>query len=147
MQGVLLGVLGIALAYVAAFFPAAAAAAPWLMAPGIVLLLLSLFAMGTGRRGRARSAGFLLGMGFLLVVLSGGFGAALLLPAESAGSPLLLGLPRRAAILVYGIGLLPALVLPVIYALSFEATVLSAAELSELRARLAELSRNPRPTE
>jgi hypothetical protein len=50
-----------------------------------------------------------------------------------------LGLPRRAAILVYGIGLLPALVLPICYALGFESAVLSGADLEKLRSELAAL--------
>jgi len=70
-----------------------------------------------------------------------------LLPGEGAGSPLWLGLPRRAALLVYGIGLLPAFVLPLCYALSFDAAVLSRAELDRLRSELAELrSRHDDPT-
>jgi hypothetical protein len=72
------------------------------------------------------------------LVLLAGFGGALLLPPETPGSPLWLGLPRRAALLVYGIGVLPALFLPLIYALTFGASVLDQAELAELRRGLPE---------
>jgi len=69
------------------------------------------------------------------VTLAGGFGLALALPAGAPGSePLLLGLPRRAAIVVFGIGLLPVLVLPVAYALTFEAQTLRDEDLERVRA-------------
>ena len=40
----------------------------------------------------------------------------------------------RAAIVIYGIGLLPIIVLPVAYALTFEAMTLSAEDLERVRA-------------
>jgi hypothetical protein len=147
MFGLVLGVLAIALAYAAAFLPAPIPrAAPWLMAVGLPLLLLGLLLLGTRRRGRKPSLPLLLGFAFTGVVLLGGFGAALALPAEHAGSPLLLGLPRRAALLLYGIGVLPAFVLPLLYAQSFGTTVLSETELAEWRERLARLE-SERPPE
>lgn len=137
----MVGALAIGLAYATAFLPApASAGAPWLMISGIALLLLSLILLATRRSGRGRPLEFWLGMGFLFLVLAVGFGGALLLSPEVAGARLLLGLPRRSALLVYGIGVVPALVLPLVYALSFEATVLSEADLRELRARLATLA-------
>ncbi|HEV8612951.1 MAG TPA: hypothetical protein VGQ73_05530 [Gemmatimonadales bacterium] len=146
MLGIVLGVLAIALAYAGAFLPAPIPRlAPWLMAIGLTLFLLSLLLLGTRRRGRKTPALLLLGFAFTGLVLFGGFGAALALPPEHAGSPLLLGLPRRAALLLYGIGLLPALVLPLLYARSFEAVVLSDAELAEWRARLAQLESERQP--
>jgi hypothetical protein len=140
MPGVVLGALTIALAYAAAFLPRAAAAAPWLMLGGIVLLIVALCLLGTRRAGRSRPAMLGLGFGLLGLVLLGGFGAALVLPPESPATPLLLGLPRRAALVVYGIGIVPALFLPLVYALSFDRAVLSGAELQEIRTRLAGLS-------
>jgi hypothetical protein len=139
MPGILLGALAIALAYAAAFFPRASPAAPWLMVAGIALLVCSLCLLGT-RRGRPRPLALRVGVILLALVLLGGFGAALVLPPEIAASPFLLGLPRRAALLVYGVGILPALFLPVVYALSFDAAVLTEAELSTLRSRLSALA-------
>ena len=145
MPGVLCGVIAIALAYTAAFFPVARTVAPWLMVAGIVLLLCSLVLLGTRRQGRSRPRALRLGLSLLAIVLLGGFGAALLLPPEGPGAPLVLGLPRRAALLVYGIGILPALFLPLIYALSFGAAVLTESELRELRVELARLAAERTP--
>jgi hypothetical protein len=64
-----------------------------------------------------------------------GFGAALALPAtEGPLSTLWLGLPARAAIVIYGVGLLPIVVLPVAYALTFETQTLSAEDVERVRA-------------
>jgi hypothetical protein len=78
---------------------------------------------------------------FVFIVLAVGFGAALAIPAEDPASSLWLGLPLRAAIVIYGIGLLPIIVLPVAYALTFETQTLSAADLERVRA-LARERRN-----
>jgi hypothetical protein len=60
---------------------------------------------------------------------------ALFLPAnENPGSELWLGLPARAAIIIYGIGLVPTIVLPVAYALTFESQTLSADDIEQVRA-------------
>lgn len=143
---VALGASSMTLAYGAALFPPLTRAAPWLMVGGITLLILGLFQLGVRSRHQAMPASVKLGLLFLGLVLLGGFGAALLLPAETATGPLLLGLPRRAALIIYGIGLLPVPVLPLVYALSFERTVLSEASLAELRSRLAELrAKEPAP--
>ncbi len=91
-----------------------------------VLAVATSFAMvATMVLGAARPSRPLGGIGRLLVpflavllILLGAFAAAFLLP--STGEPLLLGLPRRAAIVLYGIGILPALVLPLAYALTFD---------------------------
>jgi hypothetical protein len=76
---------------------------------------------------------------FVVAVLAIGFCAALALPAtESPLSKLWLGLPARAAVVIYGIGLLPIVVLPVAYALTFETQTLSAEDLERVRALAVE---------
>ena len=61
--------------------------------------------------------------------------AALALPAnESALSKLWLGLPARAAVVIYGVGLLPIIVLPVAYAMTFETLTLSSEDVDRVRA-------------
>lgn len=75
----------------------------------------------------------------VVLVLAIGFGAALALPGgESAVTRLWLGLPPRAAIVIYGVGLLPILVLPVAYALTFESQTLSASDVEKVRALAGE---------
>ena len=60
-------------------------------------------------------------MAAMWLVLAVGFGAVLLLhPASPTDPTLWLGLPPRAAVILYGIGILPALVLPLAYALTFD---------------------------
>ncbi|HEX9249550.1 MAG TPA: hypothetical protein VF856_08620, partial [Gemmatimonadaceae bacterium] len=56
------------------------------------------------------------------------------LPAtEGPLSTLWLGLPARAAIVIYGVGLLPIVVLPIAYALTFESQTLSAEDVERVR--------------
>ena len=139
MPGIVLGTLLVALAYAAAALPQGVRASPWLMVAGIAALLIGLCVRGIHRRGRRQPWLLTLGFVFLAVVLLGGFAAALLLPPESPATPLWLGLPRRAALVVYGVGVMPALVLPLLYGVCFERAVLSEAELAEFRRRLNEL--------
>jgi hypothetical protein len=70
---------------------------------------------------------------FVILMLVIGFGAALALPAtEGPLSRLWLGLPARAAIVIYGVGLLPIFVLPIAYALTFETQTLSAEDVERV---------------
>ena len=72
---------------------------------------------------------------FVILVLMIGFGAALALPAtEGPLSRLWLGLPLRAAFVIYGVGLLPIIVLPVAYAMTFETLTLSSEDVDRVRA-------------
>jgi hypothetical protein len=135
--GLALATIAIGAAYASAFLPGAASGGPswtpWLLAVGVPTALVSVMSLGAARHGRvpgALLAAFLV-VGATLVL---GFALALSLPASGAAEPLLLGLPRRAAIVVYGIGLLPVLVLPVAYALTFEAQTLRDDDLARVMA-------------
>ena len=143
MPGIVLGTVLLALAYATAFFPPIAAAGPWLMLLGIVLLICSLGLLGTRRPGRRRPLLLCLAFAFIALILVGGFGAALLLPDDSGG--LWLGLPRRAALLIYGIGVLPAVVVPLLYGWSFTGAVLTDQELQEFRSGVAGRSEGSPP--
>lgn len=137
VAGATLGTLGIGAAYAAAFSAGGAPPwAPWAMAIGTSLVLVALMLLGMARDGRR--LGWLWGvLCFTLVVCVGGFGTALVLPAEQAGAPLFAGLPYRAAAVLYGIGFLPLLVLPLAYAFSFDRLVLSDDDLARVRAAAA----------
>jgi len=126
---------GIAVAYAAAFLPSGAPDwAPWLLALGIPLSIGAIMILGA-TRGRRGIGPLKIPFIFVVVTLAVGFGAALFLPAsESADSTLWLGLPARAAIVIYGIGLFPIVLLPVAYALTFESQTLTAEDLERVRA-------------
>jgi hypothetical protein len=126
--------VAIAVGYASAFKAGGAPAwAPWLLAFGIPIALVSVMVMGAARdtSGIKKLALPFLFVGVLLTL---GFCLALALPAnESAGSSLLLGLPLRAAIVIYGVGLIPIVVLPVAYALTFETQTLNQEDLDKVR--------------
>ena len=119
------GTLSIAAAYASAFREGGAPAwASWAMALGVPVDLVATMILGAARRGRL-PASVLAAFALVGVLLAGGFALALALPADlGAAEPLWLGLPRRAAVIVYGVGLLPVIVLPVVYALTFDAQTL-----------------------
>ena len=125
MRKAALVVLVIAIAAIAAAYAAAIAAGAterhtaWVMAVATSFVMIAIIALGAARGGRRRAGLGPLLFPFLIVLLLmlGAFTAALLLPAE--GEPIVLGLPLRAAIVLYGVGVLPALILPVAYALTF----------------------------
>lgn len=129
-----LSTLIIAVAYAAAFLPGGAPRwAPWLVALGTATMLAALMLLGTARRGTPLGP-LAWPIAFTFVVVAGALSLALTLPHETAGMPLWGGLPPRAAVVLYGIGLLPALVLPLAYALTFDAQTLSEEDLARVRA-------------
>ena len=128
------GTIAIAMAYVSAFIPGGTRWGPWLMVLGLATMVVSLMALGAVRKGGGLGR-LRFPLAFTFVVLVGGFGAALSLPAtEGPGVPLYGGLPLRAALVLYGVGLLPLFFLPLVYALTFDAMTLSEADLERVRA-------------
>lgn len=129
-------VLLIGAAYASAFFGSEPPGwAPWAMSLGTAALLVSLMALGAVRDGGLGSLGIALCL--IFVLLAGGFGLVLSLPSSTARSTdLWLGLPPGAALVLYGIGLVPVLVAPVAYALTFDRMTLSAADLDRVRAAM-----------
>jgi hypothetical protein len=132
----------IAVAYAAAFLPSGTPDwAPWLLAMGIPVSIGAIMVLGASR-GRRGVGPLKIPFIFVVVTLAVGFGAALFLPpGESADSTLWLGLPARAAIVIYGIGLFPIILLPVAYALTFETQTLTAEDLEQVRALARETER------
>ncbi len=124
----------IAIGYAAAFFPGGTPVwAPWLLALGIPTALGAIMILGAAR-GQTGIGPLKYPFAFVVAALAIGFCAALALPtSENPLSKLWLGLPLRAAIVVYGIGLLPIIVLPVAYALTFETQTLSAEDVERVR--------------
>ena len=106
--------------------------APWAFVLGMACLLVAVMVLGASRPGRGVGR-LAIPFGLVWFILAGGFAAVLILPAHP-DTPLWLGLPRGAAIVLYGIGLLPVLILPLAYALTFDSITLSEADLERVRA-------------
>ncbi|HUP88124.1 MAG TPA: hypothetical protein VM100_02115 [Longimicrobiales bacterium] len=110
-----------AASYALAFLPGGAPPlASWLMAFAISGMVAAILALGAARNGRVRRGWLNIAIGLVFLILFVGFGAALTAPAVTAQSRLWLGLPRGAAIVLYIIGFLPMLILPLAYALTFD---------------------------
>lgn len=135
IAALLLATLAVAVSYGAVLMPGETPAwAPWPMAIAVPVAIVATMVLGAARHGRVERV---LAWPFALVggLLLAGFALALGLPAdEGPGSPLVMGLPLRAAIVLYGIGLLPIVILPVAYALTFEALTLRPEDLERVRA-------------
>jgi hypothetical protein len=134
LYGLVVSTVSIVLAYALAFAPGGGGnTAPLLMIFGIATMAVSLMTLGAVRTGE--KMGILgVALAFVFVVLMGGFVIALLLPdADGAATRLFFGLPPRAAIVIYGIGLLPVLVLPFVYALTFEQRTLTEEDMARVR--------------
>jgi len=136
-------IAAMALAYAEALVTkGASTSAPWIAAIAVPIALTAIMILGAVRGdkdiGRLR-----IPFVFVALILIVGFLAALMLPAsESPTSSLWLGLPARAAIVIYGIGVLPIIVLPVAYALTFETQTLNAEDVERVRELGRENTRN-----
>jgi drug/metabolite transporter (DMT)-like permease len=109
----------------------------WSTAMGTGLAFLALVGLGSARHGRPSRTPWVLGL--LAVVLLGGFGAMILLPPPDPENPVLwLGLPPGAAVLIYGVGLLPFFLAPISYALTFEEWTLREEDLERVREMVRE---------
>lgn len=129
-----LSIAAIAIAYGASLVTSGASTwAPWIAAIAIPVALTAIMILGAVR-GDKGIGSLAIPFGFVALILIIGFLAALMLPAtESPTSSLWLGLPARAAIVIYGIGVLPIIVLPVAYALTFESQTLNAQDVERVR--------------
>lgn len=131
---IFLSALGIAAAYLSALRPGGAPAwATFVMVAAIGVILVAMMTLGAlPRDGRLGGLGWAFAFTFLVVV--GGLGAVLLMPADDPADPVLwLGLPPRAAVVLLGVGLLPVAVLPLAYALTFDRVTLRPGELERVR--------------
>jgi hypothetical protein len=139
LGAVFLSVSAIGAAYASAFLPGGAPDwAAWLMVLGIAVLMVATMVLGAAREGRLGK--LKLPFLFVFLVLTLGFGAVLALPAADPADPTLwLGLPPRAAVVLYAIGLLPLLAVPVAYALTFDEMTLSVEDLERVRRAAREM--------
>ena len=132
-----------ALAYAEALVTkGASTSAPWIAAIAVPIALTAIMILGAVR-GDKDIGRLTIPFVFVALILIIGFLSALMLPAsESPTSSLWLGLPARAAIVIYGIGVLPIIVLPVAYALTFETQTLNAEDVERVRELGRENTRN-----
>jgi len=104
----------------------------WALMIGTSTIMLATTVLGAARSRRGIGR-LVVPLATMFVVLLVGFSAALAMPEEAAGSPLWLGLPPRAAVILYGVGVLPLFVLPIAYAMTFETLTLDEADLERIR--------------
>jgi hypothetical protein len=134
LLALLAGTLAITAAYASAFLPGNPPAwSPWALGIGTAVVMVAASALGAARAGTGIGR-LKLPFAITFVIVAGGFAAVLSMPAPDAANPtLFLGLPAGAAIVILGIGILPLLVLPIAYALTFEDMTLSEADLARVR--------------
>jgi len=133
LLAVVASALAIGVAYASAFLPGGTPPwAPWLFMAGTSLIMVATMALGAARDG---SIGKLwIPFALVLVLLLGGFGLVLALPPAEPGDPTLwLGLPPRAAVILYVIGFLPFFLVPVAYAWTFDELTLKPGDLERIR--------------
>jgi hypothetical protein len=124
----------VGMGYLSAFVPAVPSMwGAWALLVGSVAALLAVSLLGAGESPEARR--LLLPLGVVFVLLVGGVGSGFLLPEAGAGDRLFGGLPLPAALLLYGAGLLPLLVVPLVYAWTFQGTGLGREAMADLTAR------------
>jgi hypothetical protein len=136
---VFLSLLVVAAGYTGSF--AGAAWAPWCLAIGTCGALTSLMALGAVRRGRiAPVLRWIFGGMFVFCTCC--FCIPLAMPAnEGAGGPLLFGFPLRSTIVLLGVAVVPLLVFPFAWALTFDSAMLSEEDLRRLREAQAAMAR------
>lgn len=128
-----LGTLACAAAYASAFLPGEPPGwSPWALGIGTATVMVAASALGAARADRGIGR-LKLPFAIVFLIVAGGFAAVLAMPAPGANPALFLGLPAGAAIVLLGIGILPLLVLPIAYALTFEEMTLSEADLARVR--------------
>ena len=134
LLALLAGTLAITAAYASAFLPGDPPSwAPWALAFGTAAVIVAASALGAARADRGLGR-LKLPLAIAFLVVAGGFALVLAMPgADAADTPLFLGLPPRAAIVLLGIGLIPLLVMPIAYALTFEDMTLNDQDLQRVR--------------
>jgi hypothetical protein len=109
---------------------------PWLFAFATASSMSAILILGAARKGvRLGALKWVFGLCFLSV--AGGFAVALVAPPVTPDSRLWLGLPAGAAAILFLVGLVPMLILPIAYALTFDRLTLGGDDLEDIRARLA----------
>lgn len=121
--------IAITAAYASAFLPGGATVvSAMLMIIGIATMAVSLMILGAIREG-TRAGPIGLALLFLFIVLVAGFG----IPLFFTSRDIWLGLPATTAIVVYGVGIIPVFVLPLVYAWTFDDRTLSGQDIERIK--------------
>jgi hypothetical protein len=134
LLALLAGTLAIAAAYASAFLPGDPPTwAAWALGIGSAVVMVAASALGAARTDRGLGR-LKLPFALTFLIVAGGFALVLSMPGVDPANPtLFLGLPPRAAVVLLGIGLLPLLVLPIAYALTFEDMTLNESDWARVR--------------
>jgi hypothetical protein len=137
----------LAIAYLSAFLPGGVPAwAPWVFMLATTTIMLAMAALGATRSGTTLGR-LQIPFAITFVIVAGSFAIALGMGDPNPAAPeLFLGLPKRAAAIMYGIGLLPMVVLPFAYAWTFDEMTLSDEDWARVQ-RAAEEYRAKHATE
>ncbi len=137
------GLLALLAAQIAVLLARADAAVPGLAVVGVTASLCGMMLLAAPASGVSRPLA--LAVAVTALIVGGGFALGLILPAESGSGPLWWGVPRRAAIILIGVGLLPAAVLPWAYLRDCRRAPLDAAAVAQLVAecRAARAEQSP----
>jgi hypothetical protein len=109
---------------------------PWVFAVATAGSMIAVLILGAARKGsRLGILKWVFAICFLSV--AGGFAVALMAEPVQQDARLWLGLPAGAAAILFLVGLVPMLLLPVAYALTFDRLTLAGDDLEAIRARLA----------
>lgn len=105
----------------------------WVMAMATPFAMIATMTLGAARADKPAGGlrKLILPFAVVLLIMLGAFAAALSLPAE--GESFFLGLPLRAAIVLYGIGVVPVFILPLAYALTFDEITLTEDDIERVR--------------
>jgi hypothetical protein len=133
LAGLFASICGVGVAYASAFLPSGEPAwAPFVMAICLAGAMVSMMALGATRGGRIGRLAF--PFAFVFVVVAGGFTLVLTMPRIDPAEPVFwFGLPPAAALVMYGIGLVPLLVVPLAYALTFDEQALTEEDMQRVR--------------
>ena len=102
---------------------------------------MSMMALGAIRRGKIAPVLRWVFAGMFLFC-AGCFCVALAIPAnEGVGGPLLFNFPLRSTIVLLGVAIVPILVMPFAWALTFDSSMLSEDDLVRLREAQTEMAR------
>ena len=134
-RGALAAVVVGTVAIGASYLSALVSGGPVLWAPAVFVVGIASIMVGVMILGAASDRGLgrlTLPFAFIWLLLVGGFALVLRLAADPSGD-LWLGLPPAAAIVIYGIGLVPVVVLPFAYALTFDSITLRPGDIERVR--------------